>query len=144
MNTTSNYADAYNWVLHNSHADTHPTIDLDACGILNEALVRDANGTAPTAPGYQPTWNLPWAVALVYERKADALAADPVGRVTSFTSEGSTVTREGGATTADFLALAKRWKARATGAGGLAIIELGAPPLPGVPRSSYHGTTRGE
>ncbi|WP_237222658.1 hypothetical protein [Rothia nasimurium] len=141
MHTSSNYAEAFNWVQLNSHAETHPVIDISACGIMNEALVRDAAGTPPTAPGYQPTWNLPWAVALVYERKADSLAADTTGRVTSFTSEGSTVTRDGGATAADFLAAAKRWKAKATGSGGLTVIELGgATPAP-VPRSAHYGIT---
>lgn len=139
---TSNYAEAVNWVTSRAYALTPPVIDIGSCGVLDEALVRDAAGNPPGSAGYQPTWNLPWAVALVYELKADALAADPVGRVTSFTSEGSSVTRQGGASYESLMALARRWKAKASGSSsGLAVIELGGAPLNTAPRSAHHGVT---
>lgn len=141
MQTTTNYVEAVNWVTRNSHAETHPVIDVGCCGVLDEARVRDAQGNPPTTAGYQPTWNLPYAVALVFEMKADALAADTTGRITSFTSEGSTVNREAGATATDLMALAKRWRAKATGTGGLTTIELGGGAPPQVPRSAHYGIT---
>lgn len=141
MHTTDNYDTALAWVENRSHATTYPAIDVAGSGILDEARVRDADGNPPSSPTYRPTWNLPYAVSLVFEMKAEALAADPTGRVTSFTSEGSSVSREGGATAESLSALARRWMKKATGATGLSMIELGGGSSHPLPRSAHHGVT---
>lgn len=138
MGVTTDKDHATQWVTLHSNAAAEPVVDVGL--VLGDALVRDSAGLSPVDVGYVPTWNLEYAVALVFDLKA-TLATTLTGSVQSFTSEGTSVTRSAGATAADFRRLADAWRRKATGGGGITVISLegsgGAP----LPRSAYDGVT---
>lgn len=122
-------------------AKSAPALDDAAVSeCLDGALVADSAGRGPADPLYRPTWNLEYAVSLAFERKAAAVLSSD-GVITGFTSEGSSVSRSGQAAASDFVDAAARWRSRATGGGGLSVIELtSSTPYP-VPRSAHWGET---
>lgn len=142
--TTTNLDEAINFIEAYAGTKHAPVItEADIKGILEQAQVVDAKGTPPTAPGYKTTWNLEYAVSLAFERKA-AAALSTTGELTSFTSEGTSITRAGQATSTDFYNQANRWKAKATNATGINIIQLDSTVTPAKPRSAYWGETPDE
>ncbi|WP_347042024.1 hypothetical protein [Brachybacterium nesterenkovii] len=131
-------AAAVTWVQSMVPVDTPPVDVIEDA--LSESLIVDSEGRAPVDPGYVPTWSGWYSAALVLEYRADVLDQQP-GGVTSFTSEGSTVTRSAGATPESLRALAARWRARALGGDtGITVLSLGATAGP-LPRSAFEGVT---
>lgn len=107
---------------------------------LDASQVVDADGRAPVDDGYVPTFNVNYAAALLLEQKASLVIVTRVGGVSTWSSEGSSVSRTEGSTAADFRALAAWYRGQAFPTGGVTVIDLG-PALGPVPRSAYRGVT---
>lgn len=109
------HCDAITWLERTVSASTLPVLDTsDLIWVLSQAQVVDEAGRAPTDPGWTPTWDLAYAAADAYELKAERLVATATPSLKSFTSEGSSFTRDGGVTADQLLALAARWRGRST------------------------------
>lgn len=129
------------WLRSTVGADVAPVLSEDQidAAILASRVV-DSEGRFVGDDGYEPTWNGWWAAALLADQKAIAAVVTKTAQISSFTSEGSTVTRTEGATEVDFEALAAKFRALAFPASPVTVIDLGekAPPLP---RSTWEGVT---
>ena len=100
------------WLDRTVSASTPPTLTPDDLAwVLAQAQIVDSEGRAPTDPGWVPTWDLAYAAADAYELKAERLVVTATPHVKSFTSEGSSFTRDGGVTADQLLAVASRWRA---------------------------------
>lgn len=129
-----------NWVRETAAVDTPPVLSpAKVDQAIQDSRIVDEHGRGPRDPGYVPTWAGHYAVALLLEAKADQLALAP-GGVTSFTSEGSTVTRAPGPTPDALRGVAARHRGLAFPTGGVHVIDLG-PRAGSVPRSAFEGVT---
>lgn len=116
-----------------------PLTDTDLQHALGQSLTPDNAGRWPGSDGYQPTYDLSWAAAELYDLRAIRAAAQPVEEVTRVTSEGTTF--EVKTNRVDWAALARRWRAKsqigqAIGYGtSLGVAHVGEPPAADPPTS---------
>ena len=107
---------------------------------MDASRVVDAEGRFIGDLGYVPTWNGYYAAALLLDMKAAQAVVTKTSSITSFSSEGSSVTRSEGATAADFEALAAKFRGLAFPSGPVSVIDLGPSTAP-APRSAFEGVT---
>lgn len=133
--------EATRWLEETVSPGTTPTLPSGAIqAALDQSRVVDASGRAPVDDGYTDTWNVYYAAALLMDAKAAQAIVTKVSRVSSFTSEGSSVTRTEGSTAADFRDLAAQYRELAFPSGPVQVIDLGSALGP-VPRSAFEGVT---
>lgn len=129
------------WLGATAAVDVAPTLtEQQVLEALNASRIVDSEDRAPVDPGYVPTWNGYYAAALLLDMKAAQVVLTKQPGVSSFSSEGSSVTRTEGATAADFRALAQQYRDLAFSSGPVQVIDLG-PALGPVPRSAFEGVT---
>ena len=129
------------WLGATAAVDVAPTLsDQQVTAAMNASRIVDGEGHAPVDDGYVPTWNGWYAAALLMDAKAAQAVVTKVSRVSSFSSEGSSVTKTEGSTAADFEALAAKYRGLAFPSGPVQVIDLG-PALGPVPRSAFEGVT---
>lgn len=104
--------------------------------VLQRARVRDSEGRWIGDDGYVDTYLPHLAAADLLDMKAARLTG---GTVVSWSSEGSSVSRQGGWGADDFRRAARELRARGT--GGVTVIDLGAGRHGPVPRSEFRGVT---
>lgn len=129
------------WLGATAAVDVAPTLTPEQVqAAVDASRVVDSEGRYVGDPGYVPTWNGWYAAALLMDQKAIQAVVTKTSRVSSFSSEGSSVTRSEGATAADFEALAAKFRGLAFPSGPVQVIDLG-PALGSAPRSAYEGVT---
>lgn len=129
------------WLGATAAVDVAPTLTPGQVqAAIDASRVVDTDGRFIGDPGYVPTWNGYYAAALLLEMKAAQAVVTKTSNITSFSSEGSSVTRTEGATAADFRALAQQYRDLAFPSGPVSVIDLG-PAIGPVPRSAFEGVT---
>ena len=129
------------WLGATAAVDVAPTLTPEqVTAAVNASRVVDAEGRFAGDPGYVPTWNGYYAAHLLFKQKATLAVVTKVAGVSSFSSEGSSVTRTEGATAEQFRGLAQDFLDLAIPSGPVQVIDLG-PALGPVPRSAYEGVT---
>ena len=129
------------WLGATVAVDVAPTLTAEqVTTAVTASRVVDTDGRFTGDPGYVPTWNGYYAAALLLDMKAAQAVVTKTSSVTSFSSEGSSVTRSEGSTAADFRALAQQYRDLAFPSGPVTVIDLGAALGP-VPRSAFEGVT---
>ena len=138
---TTDKTAAIEWLEEAIQPGTAPALSPGAVdAALDMSRVVDAEGRAPVDDGYVDTFSVYYAAALLLEQKAGQVIVSKVGRVSSFSSEGSSVTKTEGSTAVDFRGLAAYYRGLAFPSGSVTVIDLG-PALGPVPRSAYEGVT---
>ena len=116
---------AYTWLLDTVEPDTAPAVSqatIDAA--LDAARIVDAAGLAPVDTGYTETIDPWYAAGILFEAKARKALLANTGRVSSFTSEGSSFTLTPGLTAADLNQLAADAFNKSTVGGAVSVIHL--------------------
>lgn len=128
------------WLGATAAVDVAPTLTPEQVqAAIDASRVVDGEGRYVGDRGYVPTWNGWYAAAQLMDQKAIQAVVTKTSRVSSFSSEGSSVTRSEGSTAADFEALAAKFRGLAF-PGDVHVIDLG-PALGPAPRSAYEGVT---
>ena len=138
---TTDRVQATEWLNEAVQPGTAPALPPGAVdAALDMSRVVDPEGRAPVDDGYVDTFSVYYAAALLLEQKAGQAIVSKVARVSSFTSEGSSVTKTEGSSAVDFRGLAAYYRGLAFPSGDVHVIDLG-PALGPVPRSAYEGVT---
>lgn len=129
------------WLGATVGVDVAPTLtpeQVDAA--ITASRVVDSEGRFLTDPGYVPTWNGYYAAALLLDVKATLAVVTRTGGVSSWSSEGTSVTRTEGSTSVDFADRAAKFRGLALPSGPVQVIDLGPATGP-RPRSEFEGVT---
>ncbi len=129
------------WLGATAAVDVAPTLSpAQVTAAITASRVVDVEGRAPIDAGWVPTWNGYYAAALLFDAKAVQAVVTKTSSVSSWSSEGTSVSRTEGSTAADFEALAAKYRALAFPSGPVSVIDLGPAAGP-IPRSAFEGVT---
>lgn len=129
------------WLGATAAVDVAPTLSpAQVTAAITASRVVDTEGRAPIDAGWVPTWNGYYAAHLLLKQKATQAVVTKVAGVSSWSSEGTSVSRTEGATAEQFRLAAQEFLDLAFPSGPVSAIDLGPASGP-LPRSAFEGVT---